>query len=139
MSGADRSGAEQRRRSRFVARRFATLSEEREHVTLLLARGVCATVIKFSANLLPRLLCVRNERLRQRTNADFPLGVVVGRIHAGLLDEIPQGRFVLENVGTRARHAGDVTGDSQRHEIMAQDGIPYAAARADVAAGRHKA
>jgi hypothetical protein len=32
-------------------------------------RAVCATVIKFSANVFPRSLWVPNERLRQRTKA----------------------------------------------------------------------
>ncbi len=32
-------------------------------------RAVCATVIRFSANTLPRALWLPNDRLRQRTNA----------------------------------------------------------------------
>jgi hypothetical protein len=42
-------------------------------------------VIKLSANLLPRALCVPNERLRNE-GASFSLGMVVGLVDTRLVD-----------------------------------------------------
>ena len=108
-----------------MARGGAACGQEREHILLLLARGMSHRHQPFGEQVAALALGAERALAPEHEGAQLPLGVVVGRLDVLAVDEGPQRGAVLEDVRARARNLRELGRDRALErglDLLAQRG-----------------